>query len=159
MLAENKRILIVDDEPSIRKLFQKILSDPANTNVVLSQGAALFGNSAETSAPEKIERYDLTMADCGKAAIQAVETATSEGDPFAVAFMDEGLPGMDGIQAAISIWNIDPNIKIVFATGSINFDLEEVRRTTGKKDIYHLQKPFGPKRVLELVKKLAESSA
>ena len=156
-MIEKRRILIVEDEASIRKLFQKILSPPMKSDV-LAQGAELFGDFVEKSDPTNTGRFELTLTDCGKAAIQAVETAMIERHPFLAAFIDVGLPGMDGVETAIHIWRTDPDIKIVFATGSIHFDPEEIRRITGRKDISHLRKPFSPKAVRALAKTLVESS-
>ncbi|MFH2219328.1 MAG: response regulator [Pseudomonadota bacterium] len=157
-MVENNRILVVDDEISIQKIFQRILSPPLKTDV-LSQGAVLFGETHEQPDEAIRKRFVLTLVDCGLDGIKAVEAAMIKKQPFALAFIDLGLEGIDGVETARQIWEADPNIKIVFATGSIYFDPENIYRATGRNDFFHLKKPFSIKEVKEIAQALTQQWA
>ncbi len=157
-MVENNRILVVDDEISIQKIFQRILSPPLKTDV-LSQGAVLFGEMPEQPESPIQTRFELTLADCGPDGIKAVEAAMMNNRPFSLAFIDLGLEGIDGVETARQIWEADPNIKIVFATGSVNFDPENIYRATGRNDFFHLKKPFSIKEVKEIAQTLTQQWA
>jgi len=157
-MVENRRVLIVDDERTIHKVLQRILA-PALKTDVLSQGAALFGETSDQPDKMTDDRFELTFADCGPDGIEAVKAAMIRKQPFALAFIDLGMPGMNGVEAARQIWEVDPNIKIVFATGSVYLDTENICRVTGRNDFFHLQKPFGIKTVLTLARTLAQQWA
>lgn len=157
-MVENNRILVVDDEVSIQKIFKRILSPPLKTDV-LSQGAVLFDETHEQPDEPIHKRFELTLADCGPNGIKAVEETMVKKQPFALAFIDLGLEGIDGVQTARQIWEADPNLKIVFSTGSVNFDPENIYRATGRNDFFHLKKPFSIKEVKEIAQTLTQQWA
>lgn len=157
-MVENNRILVVDDEISIQKIFQRILS-PALKTDVLFQGAVLFGETHEQPDEAIRKRFVLTLVGCGPDGIKAVEAAMMNNRPFSLAFIDLGLEGIDGVETARQIWEADPNIKIVFATGSICFDPDNVYRATGRNDFFHLKKPFSIKLVKEIAQTLTQQWA
>ena len=109
----NNRILVVDDDPGIRGSFENILN-PSLLPDILSAGASLFENSRSDVEPVTARRlYDLTLAESGEEGVRAVENAVDQKKPFAVAFVDMKMPGIDGAETAQRILAIDANINIV----------------------------------------------
>jgi two-component system, NtrC family, sensor kinase len=131
-MVDNNRILIIDDDPGVRNSYHEILS-PAPVNKVFDRGAELFGASGVRERTITARRYDLTMADSGDKAIGLVEKLP----PFAVAFIDMQMPGLDGAETARRIWTIDPKIKIVIVTAYSKYRLDEIIGTTGRDDIFY----------------------
>jgi CheY-like chemotaxis protein len=154
IMPENRKILIVDDEKSIQKMYSRILSPPLKTDV-LSRGAALFGEMDETPVSATPDRFDLVFAGSGEAAIRAVDEAVAKKESFSLVFIDIGLPGIDGVETVRQIWKADPDMKIIFVTGSMIFETNTVRAATGREDFFYLSKPFSAKKVSELAHSLA----
>ena len=154
-MRENKKILIVDDEKSIQKLFSHILSPPLKTDV-LSRGVALFGEIDEKPVSTTRDCFDLAFADSGEDAIRAVKEAITKKQPFSLVFIDIGLPGIDGIETVSQIWKADPGMKVVFVTGSMYFERKNVYAITGREDFFYISKPFNTKKVSELAHSLVE---
>ena len=71
----NRRILIVDDNPSIHDDFRKVLSEVVECNSELLQAeTALFGAQPETAARPRLE---LDSAFQGEEALQKVRNAVA----------------------------------------------------------------------------------
>ncbi|MCP4110897.1 MAG: fused response regulator/phosphatase [Desulfobacteraceae bacterium] len=129
MLYNNNRILIIDDETDIRELYKDILS----------------------YTPRSKDFYDLILAPDGEEGIQQAKKAVEQKKPFAVAFIDMKMPGIDGAETAKCIWENDPDIKIVIVTAFTEQTTEDIIRITGNDDIFYLRKPFD----LEEIKQFA----
>ncbi|MCG7852508.1 MAG: response regulator [Methanosarcinaceae archaeon] len=154
-MLENRKILIVDDEKGIQKIFSRILSPPLKTDV-LSRGAALFGETDEKPVSTTPDHFDLVFADSGEDAIKAVENAITKKQPFSLVFMDIGLPGIDGVETVRHIWKADPDMKIIFVTGSMHFERKNICIATGREDFFYIGKPFNIKEISELAHTLGE---
>ena len=152
-MTRPSRILVVDDEPSIRQLYGKILF-PGPKRDVLAEGARLFGGPDPEASSEDRDQYDLSLANGGPDAVRVVQEAVNENCPFAVAFIDFSMPGMNGIETARQIRNEDPNVKIVMVSGFNQANLEESTDEIGAQDIVWLQKPFSAKDVNRLARTL-----
>ena len=105
-MTESNRILIVDDDPGIRDSYKSILSSPSQTDNVLSKGASLFDEPVEDSGPVSQNKYDLVLTERGEEGIDAVEKAVEKKAPFAAAFIDMKMPGIDGAKTAKCIWEM-----------------------------------------------------
>ncbi|NCC27501.1 MAG: response regulator [Gammaproteobacteria bacterium] len=81
--------------------------------------------------------FDVTEADCGPAAIAAVERAAQEGRPFAVVYLDWRMPGMDGLEVArrIHALRLDPAPKLVMVTAHGKEELITDARAAGVADV------------------------
>ena len=92
------RILAVDDDATVRDLYQGILK----------------ANSVSPSIPD----FELTCCAQGDEAVEAVKRSFKEKAPYAVAFLDLNMPpGPDGEWTAEEIHNLDPRITTVVVTG------------------------------------------
>ncbi|MBW2037830.1 MAG: response regulator, partial [Deltaproteobacteria bacterium] len=150
-MGENNRILIVDDDPGVRATYQSILSARDSENIV-AKGADLFGEPAPSiqSAPGK--EYDLSLASRGEEGVSLVEKAMEEKKPFAAAFVDMKMPGIDGAETARQIWAIDPRIKIVIVTAYSEYAPDDIIRVTGRDDLFYLRKPFNPEEIRQFAR-------
>lgn len=152
-MIENNRILIVDDDPGIRESYQEILS-PSHSEEVLSEGASLFEGASRDAESVHRRQYDLSLVDRGEKGVNAVKKAKDRKQPFAVAFIDMKMPGMDGAETARRIWKIDPNMNIVIVTAYSEYTPDDVVRVTGRDDIFYLRKPFNPEEIRQFARAL-----
>lgn len=129
-MTENNRILIIDDENAIRKLYKKI-----------------FASNSQ-------QGYKISAAEDGEKGIQLVKKSIEDDLLFALAFIDMKMPGIDGAETATQIWAIDPNIKIVIATAYSEYSSTEIVELTGRSDIFYLKKPFNREEILQFARAL-----
>lgn len=86
---ENNRVLVIDDCHELLMLFKEVFSND----------------------------YDTMLVDSGHYGVQEVTLSKQTGEPFAIAFIDILMPGMDGNETARKIRMIDKDIYIVMMTG------------------------------------------
>ncbi|MDY6904563.1 MAG: response regulator [Thermodesulfobacteriota bacterium] len=135
------RILIIDDDPGVRKTCQRIL-DPVNMKKSIHGRLAASGS---------LDNYLLSAVDSGEAGIDAVQTAVAEEAPFAVAFIDMRMQGKNGADTAREIWRIDPAIRIIIFT-SYDTHTDNLLKTIGRSDFLFLKKPFDPEEMRQLTR-------
>jgi putative nucleotidyltransferase with HDIG domain len=124
------RILAVDDEPTVRDLYQGILKP---------------NNHAGAGA---LPDFELTCCSQGDEAVEAVKRSFKEDAPYAVAFLDLNMPpGPDGEWAAEQIHNLDPRINTVVVTGYRSTNSGKRGRFSDK--LLYLQKPFHPREIIQ----------
>ncbi len=155
--AENHRILIIDDNPSIHDDFRKILG-PADATLAKeldADEAALFGDTADASRPWS---FQLDSAFQGQEGLEKVRTAFAKGEPYAVAFVDVRMPpGWDGIETITRIWKEFPDLQIVICTAYSDYSWDEISKSVGSTDqMLVLKKPFDNVEVLQMAHALAK---
>lgn len=152
----NNRILVVDDDPGIRDSFENILT-PSPLPDILSAGVSLFEEQVKDVEPATARRlYDLVLVESGAEGVGAVENAADQNKPFAVAFIDMKMPGIDGAEAARRILDIDTDIKIVIITAFSEYSLDDIVRKVGKENIFYLRKPFNPEEISQFARSLTK---
>jgi CheY-like chemotaxis protein len=110
----NRRILVVDDNPSIHDDFRSILQFETGLEAFGLARSALFGGSIPVPSHEP---FQVDCVDQGQAALTAMETARSEDRPYAVAFVDMRMPpGWDGLETIEHIWKADSRLQVVVCT-------------------------------------------
>ncbi len=142
---QTPRILVADDEPRVLESYRTVLkSVQEESEQVLAIGALeqeLFDSS---TAVEEQQIYEMTLCRQGEEAVDAVKLALAEGRPFSMAFVDVRMPpGIDGIEAAARIRELDPDINIVIVTGYSDRhprDIAEMVPTLDK--LFYIGKPF-----------------
>jgi len=149
---KNNRIIVIDGDPGIRETYLSILSEPRNREV-LAKGAGLFDDGSRPDLYAQ-EQFEVTLAERGENGITAVEKAASENLPFAVAFIDMNIPGMNGAQTAKRIWDIDQDVKIIFVTAFSEHSPDDINRITGRDDSFYLRKPFNPEEIKQFARAL-----
>jgi putative nucleotidyltransferase with HDIG domain len=125
------RILAVDDDSTVRDLYQGILKP----------------NNHSTALPD----FELTCCSQGDEAVEAVKRSFKEDAPYAVAFLDLNMPpGPDGEWVAEQIHNLDPRINTVVVTGYRSINSNNTTRQSRFSDkLLYLQKPFHPREIIQ----------
>jgi len=155
IIQGSRKVLIVDDDPGIRDSYKNILM-PEPKNELLSEGASLFGATEIKDTHENQINYELVFTDRGETAIEEVEKATQDNQPFAAAFIDMKMAGISGAETAKQILLIDPKIKIIIVTAYSEFALDDIVRITGREDIFYLRKPFTPEEITQFARSLTQ---
>ena len=144
-----RRVLVVDDNPSIHEDIRKILI-PMELNAELaSTEAALFGEET-TLTPAAF--FEIDSAYQGQEGLALVERALAEGRPYELAFVDVRMPpGWDGVETIRRIWSRCPELQIVICTAYSDYSWEEILGELGETDsLVILKKPFDNVEVLQL---------
>lgn len=145
--TECLRVLAVDDEESILKLYQDVLGQPSevsdSTRKLADLSSKLFGDDNDELIQGSVE---LVLSRQGEDAVEKVREAVKQGTPFALVYMDMRLPpGRDGIWAAEQIRRIDPNVIIIIVTAFSDVKPEEIARRVPPLDkLLYVQKPIQP---------------
>jgi putative two-component system response regulator len=140
-MKEQYRILVVDDDPGVRESYERILM-PGEKDNFQEKGESLFGDRPPKDFTLTRRPYQLTAVENGEAGVAAVEAAVAEGRPFAVAFVDMKMPGIDGAETARRIWKTDPGIFLTIVTAYSETTPEKIVNITGRDDLLYIRKPF-----------------
>ena len=81
----NRRILVIDDNPSIHDDFRKILCSHSRLPALEDKEAILFGN---VDSRATIEDYEVDTASQGVEGLQMIAAACAEGRSYSIAFVD-----------------------------------------------------------------------
>src|SRR5260221_13311710 len=125
--ARNNRVLVIDDNPAIHADVRKILcpqqSESAATVDALE--AELLG---ENKAPVlRTTRFVLEDAHQGREGLALLQKSVSEGQPFAVAFVDVRMPpGWDGVETTLELWKVAPDLQIVICTAYSDYSWDDL---------------------------------
>ncbi len=145
----NRRVLIVDDNPSIHHDFKKILQRDLESEALEQARSALFG---ETRSVQSRGTFDVDCVDQGRTALDRLEAACKESRPYAVAFVDMRMPpGWDGLETIEHLWKADSRLQVVICTAYSDQSWDEIRERIGETDkLLILQKPFNGIEALQL---------
>jgi signal transduction histidine kinase len=149
----NRRILLIDDTPTIHADFRKILLLDTQTEAELDAvEAALFGEDVTTDAPP----FELDSAYQGQEGLAMVCQAMRANRPYALAFVDMRMPlGWDGVETIERLWQEDPRLQIVICTAYADYSWEEVLDRLDSRDrLLILKKPFDNIEVCQLANTL-----
>ncbi|MGS5085776.1 ATP-binding protein [Hydrogenophaga sp. A37] len=147
---QNRRILLVDDMPSIHEDFRKILMPQAPEHEELSAvEAALFGD--EDRAPTLLS-FELDSAYQGQEGLSKIEASLRENRPYAMAFVDMRMPpGWDGVQTIEHFWSSDPRLQVVICTAYADSSWDDILARLDVRDrLLILKKPFDSIEVFQL---------
>ncbi|UVM51668.1 EAL domain-containing protein [Pseudomonas sp. B21-015] len=139
-IQANRRILIIDDTPSIHQDFRKILGAETDDEQTLAgTEAALFGSQQPTRPT-----FQLDSAYQGQEALELVNRALAEGRPYALAFTDMRMPpGWDGLETIERLWKADPHLQIALCTAFSDYTWEAMaERLEFGDQLLVLKKPF-----------------
>lgn len=158
MLAVSKRrILVIDDQDAIHEDYRKIMCPNRAQDASLGDiEAEIFGCTA-TEADEW-DIYEIDSAYQGQDALEMVENSLQEGRPYAVAFVDMRMPpGLDGVQTVRRIWELDPEVLVVFCSAYCDYSWEDLVQQLGRTDRFLiLKKPFDNVEVRQCAAAMAE---
>ncbi|MCH8887049.1 MAG: sigma-54-dependent Fis family transcriptional regulator [SAR324 cluster bacterium] len=155
--SENKAtILVVDDDPAIRQAYTEIFSGSA-----ASQPARIFPDGNATPHTNTHPDIQMIQASQGEAGVRIIEKRHQAGKPVHGVFLDVRMPpGIDGLETAKRMREIDPALQIVICTSYSDYPFETFIAQLGRPDhLYYLEKPFAPDEVLQLAQGLIEQWA
>ncbi|WP_300630565.1 ATP-binding protein [Pseudomonas sp.] len=150
----NRRILLIDDTPSIHEDFRKILMPSVETNQALDDmEAALFGDTAKPQA----QTFELHCAYGGEEGLGLLSTAMAEQRPYALAFVDMRMPqGWDGAKTIEQLWKVAPELQVVVCTAYSDYSWDELLSRLNAYDrLLILKKPFDNIEVQQMANTLA----
>ena len=137
----NRRILLIDDMPSIHEDFRKILTPPLGHSAELDEmETVLFGAKARPQRPN----FVLDSAYGGEEGLAKLNLALQEQCPYAVAFVDMRMPdGWDGAKTIEHLWQQDPQLQVVVCTAYSDYSWDELLdRLQAHDRLLILKKPF-----------------
>lgn len=146
------RILVVDDDATVRATYRQILQPPESEAGNL---AAVIARTPVTGLAPPL--FQVEEADQGQAAVAQHRDALLRDEPFQVAFIDMRMPpGWDGLRTAVALRERDPSLYIVIATAFSDYDVNALQAALGH-DVVLLHKPFGEEEVFQLARTLSQS--
>ncbi|MCD0458270.1 EAL domain-containing protein [Roseiconus lacunae] len=161
-----RRILIVDDQPEIHETFQRIFRRERKQHVELDDFEARFLDSSQVSGAPKpphavyadLPIFNLTHVSSGEEGIHEVQKSIDRNSRFAVAFVDMRMPkGLDGLETIKRLWKIDPEIQVVICTAYSDHTWEDIVNSLGLNDrLLLLRKPFAHDEARQLAMALSE---
>ena len=151
-MPANRRILLIDDMPSIHEDFRKILAPAMGENELDDVEAYLFGESSTPVAAG----FELDSACQGQEGVALAEAAVQAGRPYAMAFVDMRMPpGWDGVETIERLWRVDPRLQVVICTAYSDHSWEDVLARLDVQDrLLILKKPFDLIEVSQLARML-----
>jgi diguanylate cyclase (GGDEF)-like protein len=150
----NRRILLIDDTPSIHEDFRRILSATDATSELDAAEEALFG-AVDTS--DASAGFEFDSAHQGQEGLALLRASLDADRPYALAFVDMRMPpGWDGLQTIQELWKVDPRLQIVICTAFSDYSWDEVLATLGADHrLLILKKPFDHIEVAQLASALS----
>jgi signal transduction histidine kinase/PleD family two-component response regulator len=155
-MNKNRRILIIDDNPSIHEDFRKVFGcSEIRTPTLDATETALFGDESTDTAKAT---FEVESAYQGQEGLQKVEHSLRESKPFAMAFIDVRMPpGWDGIETTAQIWKVDPDLQVVICTAYSDYSWDDMLAKLGHSDrLLILKKPFDNIEAQQLANALTE---
>jgi two-component system NtrC family sensor kinase len=139
--VSNRRILLIDDTPTIHDDFRKILLPERDDHAELDlMEAALFGQKARPQSAS----FELDSAYQGQEGLAMVLKSLKDNRPYALAFVDMRMPqGWDGVETIEHLWQEDPRLQIVVCTAFSDHSWDELLDRLHAHDrLLILKKPF-----------------
>ncbi len=151
-MYSNTRVLIVDDNPSIRDDYRRILCPSTSGLEELEQIEAVLFDEMRDHQSKLRPNFQTAFASQGEQAEILAKAAIEQGVPFAVAIVDVRMPpGMDGVETVKRLWRVQSDIQIILCTAYSDYSWQEIVEQLGASHrLVVLKKPFDPIEVLQL---------
>ena len=153
------RVLLADDEEAIIHVYSVGLGDyfasPADET---TDSVELLEDNLYGVKRDERPRAEFSMCRQGEEAVALVKEACATGNPFDVAVLDVRMPpGIDGVQAALRIRELDDNIQILFVSGFNDYGRDELlNKVPPRNSVGYVEKPV---RLSELASKIITAAS
>ena len=151
---KNRRILVIDDNPSIHQDFRKVLGALRSVSHLEADERALFG---EPSQAPTSDAYEIDSAMQGQEGLEMVNRAARSKRPYALVFADMRMPpGWDGVETIERILQVTPRVELCICSAYSDYSWHEVIRRVGRPSLRLLRKPFDTYELLSVASELTE---
>jgi len=156
--ASARRVLIVDDDPTVRSMMADILQNSASratSTIKISRRKLL--QEEPPKAADAIE-YQVAAASCGMDALATVQDSLATNNPFLMCFLDMRMPpGWDGLETMTRIWEIDPHMQIALCSAYDDHSWKEIiEKALRPQNLLILKKPFDYSEIAQMALALSE---
>jgi CheY-like chemotaxis protein len=152
------RILIAEDDLDISTLYKKALEKNKHQVIITSNGEECLKNYRTTL--KNIESKVLQPSKADAAATETDSFQIYEGEfkkvadtnvtVYDVVILDYSMPGMNGMEVAKEILNVNPHQRIIFASAYVKETLEHSVKEL-RQVVELMQKPFALKQLTDTV--------
>jgi len=146
-------ILVVDDDIRQIDVYESLFSQDNGQPSDALDTLGTFFPEAKPDSGAKAQlstRFTLNTALQGDEAIEKVSACLAAGTPIKVAFIDVRMPpGMNGLDAAKKLREMDSRIYIVMVTAYSDFDLSEITQSL-QENVLFIRKPFQTEEVEQM---------
>lgn len=149
------RVLVIDDEESVRDSFMSTLAPAVRSNPQLSEAASLLFDDPQLRqpAPRTQMQFSVDLAATGREAVRLVEQAVAQQQPYAVIFCDMRMPGWDGVETGERLRQHDQRAEVVFVTAYSDHSIDAIVERAGA-NVGYFVKPFLGDEIRQLATKL-----
>ncbi|HEX8824980.1 MAG TPA: response regulator [Archangium sp.] len=150
-----QRILVVDDDPAILRVWRRVLEPKARQPSLDNLEKKLFGATPPAASLEA--GYSIDTAMQGAEGFQKVVSALAEGRPYTFALVDMRMPpGWDGLETILRMLEKDPHLEVGICSAFSDISREEVAQRVGRSDLLWIRKPFDLETARDMTRKLGE---
>ena len=145
---ENRRVLVVDDQPEIHDDFAEMLKPGLGDASTNNLADAFISEPNRAFLPE----FELLHASGGEEACDIVRAAKASNRPIAVIYVDVRMPpGIDGVETTRRMRAIDSDIEVVLMTAYTDKSLSEiVRDMASLHKLLYIRKPFSREEIQQI---------
>lgn len=145
-------VLVIDDNPQIHSDFRAMFRMDSYENQLCALERTLFGHTNIRPALRR-PPVQLDHAMDGQSGIDKVRLGRDRGQQYHFAFVDMRMPpGIDGLETAETIWQLDPKIHLVVCTAYSEHSYADIRRRLRHQEqLKIVRKPFDPSLIRDLV--------
>ncbi len=144
-------VLLVDDESEILETYQAILLGDSELADQIDQIESIVDGDNGGSG-QKEDEFTLITALSGKEAVERHQKILQSGDHVSAALLDMRMPpGISGLETAVELRRLDPNIYIVIITAYSDYGVNELQAAL-QHDFILLSKPVNSEEFLQVTR-------
>lgn len=152
-------ILVVDDDPRQISAYQSLFPPQAETGAALSILAQLVDAKPQAENANPPPTFSLLTAQQGDEAVAVFAVSLKTNQPVRVAFIDMRMPpGMNGLQTAEKLRELDSCVYIVIVTAYTDVDMTNISEVL-QEDVLFVRKPFQAEEVMQIARNFCQAWA